>query len=255
MGSLKEKLFEYARERYGSEPEYLWKRYPEFAVLRCSANKKWYAIVMSVDGKSLGLEKGVKYEIVNVKCSPLMTGSLLAMKGILPAYHMQKEQWVSVMLDGTVDEEQLLSLMDMSYELASQSGSGKRLRTEHKEWLIPAAPAMYDVEQDFQRDGTIIWKQTSDVIVAAPLSAIMYRCVAEEVNIPYNYDDGSYRIKKAMKLRLTHRLSPEDMPLSEMRELGVSAVRGARGVPNTLSCRLRELCRKGRKAQSGVAGC
>lgn len=253
MKCLKEKLFEYARERYGSEPEYLWKRYPEFAVLRCSANKKWYAIAMGVDGKSLGLEKGVKYEIVNVKCSPLMTGSLLAMKGILPAYHMQKEQWVSVLLDGTVDEEQLFGLLDMSYELASQSGSGKRLRTGHKEWLIPAAPAMYDVEQDFQRDGTIIWKQTSDVIVgdtvfiymAAPLSAIMYRCVAEEVNIPYNYDDGSYRIKKAMKLRLTHRLSPEDMPLAKMRELGVSAVRGARGVPNTLSYRLRELCRMG----------
>ena len=253
MGGLKERLFGYARERYGSEPEYLWKRYPDFAVLRCAANKKWYAISMGVDGKSLGLEKGVKYEIVNVKCSPLMTGSLLAMKGILPAYHMQKEQWVSVLLDGTVDEEQLFGLLDMSYELASQSGSGKRLRTDTKEWLIPAAPAMYDVEQDFRRDGAIIWKQTSDVIVgdtvyiymAAPISAIMYRCVAEEVNIPYNYDDGSYRIKKAMKLRLTHRLTREDMPLSEMRELGVSAVRGARGVPNTLSCRLRELCRSG----------
>ena len=97
--------------------------------------------------------------------------------------------------------------------------------------------------------GTIIWKQTSDMIVgdtvyiymAAPISAVMYRCEAVEVNIPYNYDDGKYRIKKAVKLRLVHRYRAEDMPLAKMRELGVSAVRGARGVPNVLACELRRL--------------
>ena len=248
----RKKLFDYALERYGTVPEYLWRSSPEHGVLRCDTNDKWYAIVMNVDGSKIGLEKGRKVDIVNVRCSPLMTGSLLAMKGIFPAYHMQKAQWVSVLLDDSADDEQVKALLDMSHELASRSGSGKKLRTVNKEWLVPASPAMYDVERDFRRDGTILWKQTSDVIagdtvymyMAAPLSAIMYRCEAVEVNIPYTYDNGSYRIKKAMKLRLTHRLSPEDMPLSEMRELGVSAVRGARGVPNTLSCRLRELCRK-----------
>ena len=66
MGGLKERLFGYARERYGSEPEYLWKRYPDCAVLRCAANKKWYAISMGVDGKSLGLEKGFRNEMLRL---------------------------------------------------------------------------------------------------------------------------------------------------------------------------------------------
>lgn len=250
--TMRDKLFRYAAGHFGAEPEYLWKRTPDCAVLRRSDNGKWFAIAMNVDGSKIGFEKGKIYDIVNIKCSPLMTGSLLAMKGIVPAYHMQKEQWVSVLLDGSVDEEQVKSLIDMSYELAGQSGGSKRLRTEPKDWLIPAAPAMYDVEQDFRRDGTIIWKQTSNMIVgdtvyiymAAPVSAIMYRCEAAEVNIPYNYDDGTYRIKRAVRLRLVHRYSAEDMPLARMKDLGVTAVRGARGVPNTLSAELKRLCRK-----------
>jgi hypothetical protein len=112
---------------------------------------------------------------------------------------------------------------------------------------------MYDVEQDFQRDGTILWKQTANFIVgdtvymymAAPVSAIMYKCVATEVNIPYKYDNGNYHIRKAMRLKLVHRFDDSDMTLSRMKELGVTAVRGARGVPNTLGCELKKLSTEG----------
>ncbi|MBR5683136.1 MAG: MmcQ/YjbR family DNA-binding protein [Ruminococcus sp.] len=246
---MRDRLFAFAAERFGTKPEYLWSRTPDCAVLRCS-NDKWYAIVMDVDGSKLGRPELGKVDIVNVKCSPMMTGSLLAVDGIFPAYHMNKESWISVLLDGSVDIEQLKALLEMSHELSGKSGSGRRMRTEPKEWLIPAAPAMYDVEQDFRRDGTIIWKQTANYIVgdtiyiymAAPVSAVLYKCEAIEVDIPFNYDNGSYHIRKAVKLKLLHRFSAEDMPLTAMRELGVSAVRGPRGVPNTLSCRLRKLC-------------
>lgn len=254
MASIKirDMLFAFAAERFGTKPEYLWSRTPDCAVLRCGNNDKWYAIVMDVDGSKLGRPDLEKVDIVNVKCSPLMTGSLLAMDGIFPAYHMNKDSWISVLLNGSVDMEQLKALLEMSHELSCQAGSGKRMRTGPKEWLIPAAPAMYDVEQDFKRDGTIIWKQTANYIVgdtiyiymAAPVSAILYKCMAIEVNIPFKYDNGSYHIRKAVKLKLLHRFSEDDMPLSAMRELGVSAVRGPRGVPNTLSCRLRDLCAK-----------
>lgn len=251
---MTEKLFEYAEERYGTKPEYLWSRVPDAAVLRCESNNKWYGLIMTVDGSKLGLEKGVKYDIVNVKCSPLMTGSLISVRGILPAYHMQKTSWVSILLDGSADEEQVFSLLDMSYELVRQGGKGKALRTEPKEWLIPASPAMYDVEQDFRRDGTILWKQTANMIVgdivymymASPISAVMYKCEATEVNIPYNYDDGDYHIRKAVKLKLLCRFGKVDMPLSAMKELGVSAVRGARGVPRALSSVLKKLQDKGK---------
>ena len=164
-GNIRDSLFAFAGERFGTTPEYLWSRTPDCGVLRCSENDKWYAIVMDVDGSKLGKPELGKVDIVNVKCSPLMTGSLLAVKGIFPAYHMNKESWISVLLDGSVDMEQIKSLLEMSHELALQGGGGKKLRTVTKEWLIPAAPAMYDVEQDFRRDGIILWKQTANFIV------------------------------------------------------------------------------------------
>lgn len=250
--SMREKVLAFAEERFGTKPEYLWRRFPNCAVLRAD-NDKWYAVIMDVDGRKVGLDEAGKIDIMSVKCSPMMAGSLTAMKGIVPAYHMNKENWISVLLDGSVNLEQIGSLLEMSRELAGMSGSGKKMRTEPKEWIVPASPAMYDVEQDFRRDGTILWKQTGSFIVgdtvymymAAPISAIMYKCVATEVNIPYKYDNGDYHIRKAMKLKLVHRLSEGDMPFSRMKEYGVAAVRSARGVPNTLGCELKRLCSEG----------
>ena len=250
---MRGRIIAYAKSRYGTKPEYLWSSSPDAAVLRCGSNDKWYGIIMKADGSRLGLEKGVHYDILNVKCSPLMTGSLLGLKGVLPAYHMNKNSWVSVLLDGTVEEEQITGLLDMSYGLVSRTGSVRR--TEPKDWLIPAAPAMYDVEQDFRRDGTIIWKQTAKMIagdtvylyMAAPVSAVMYKLTVEEADIPYRYDNGSYHIRTAMKLKLLHRFGADDMPLHRMRELGAAAVRGPRGVPPALLRELEALVRsKGR---------
>lgn len=46
-----------------------------------------------------------------------MLGSLLEEKGFYPAYHMNKEHWITIFLDGSVDDEKILSLIDISYDL------------------------------------------------------------------------------------------------------------------------------------------
>ena len=79
--------------------------------------------------------------------------------------------------------------------------------------------------------------------MAAPVSAIMYKCEAIEVDIPYKYDNGDYHIRKAMKLKLICRFDKSDMPLTAMKELGAGAVRGPRGVPPALSRELKCLCK------------
>ena len=53
----REEIFQYVKEQYGTEPEYLWKKDPDSAVLR-HKNGKWYAIIMAVEKKTLGLEEG-----------------------------------------------------------------------------------------------------------------------------------------------------------------------------------------------------
>lgn len=115
----RQSVFAYAQKTYHSAPEYLWADDPDSAVLRRSDNRKWYAVVMKVAGDKLGLDDTAKTDIINVKCDPQMTGSLCMTAGILPAYHMNKTHWITVLLDGSVEESMIRGLLDMSFELTA----------------------------------------------------------------------------------------------------------------------------------------
>lgn len=41
-------ILAYVREKFGTEPEYPWARYPHYAVLRHQQGRKWYALIMDV---------------------------------------------------------------------------------------------------------------------------------------------------------------------------------------------------------------
>ena len=110
-------VFDYAKENYGTEPEYLWEKTPDSAVLRHSSNNKWYAAVLDVQKNKLGLEGNEVVDILDVKCDPMMIGSLTQKDGYFKAYHMNKEKWITVILDGTVPNEEIFALIDLSYEL------------------------------------------------------------------------------------------------------------------------------------------
>ena len=89
---LREKLFEYVREKYKSEPEYLWSRFPEYAVFRHADNRKWFGIIMNVRRNKLGLDGEEKVDILNVKLSdPLLVDMLVRQAGYLRGYHISLE--------------------------------------------------------------------------------------------------------------------------------------------------------------------
>ena len=56
-------------------------------------------------------------DILDIKCGPLLVGSLLLSPGFLPGYHMNKKHWITVLLDGTVPKAEVFGLLDMSYDL------------------------------------------------------------------------------------------------------------------------------------------
>ena len=80
-------------------------------------NKKWYAIIMSVEKKKLGLEENGNIDILNVKCDPELAGMIIQTYGFLPGYHMNKRHWLTILLDGSVSEAKILDFLDMSYDL------------------------------------------------------------------------------------------------------------------------------------------
>ena len=58
--------------------------------------------------------------VVNLKCDTRLIGSFREEPGIFPGWHMNKAHWLTVALDGTVDDEKIKFLVDMSYELTKK---------------------------------------------------------------------------------------------------------------------------------------
>lgn len=112
-------IFQYVKKQYGTIPEYLWKDSPDSAILRAD-NGKWYALFMNVEGCKLGVDSNDKKDIMVVKCEPDMVNMMIQVKGFLPGYHMNKENWLTVLLDGTVEEAKILDFLDMSYDLIDE---------------------------------------------------------------------------------------------------------------------------------------
>lgn len=107
---------EYIRETYGALPEYLWQRYPQDAVFRHQENRKWFALLMQVNKEKLGLEEDGKIDVLTIKTDPMMAGSLCLEEGIFPGYHMNKGNWITILLEGTVPEQEIKALLEMSFQ-------------------------------------------------------------------------------------------------------------------------------------------
>lgn len=111
----RENIFNWVKQEYGSEPDYPWK--DDNAVLRHKDNNKWYGVVLVVSPDKLGMTGDDVIDILNVKCDPVMISYLRLKPGFHLAYHMNKDKWISIRLDGTVAEDEIKSLISMSYEL------------------------------------------------------------------------------------------------------------------------------------------
>ncbi|MDE7326923.1 MAG: MmcQ/YjbR family DNA-binding protein [Lachnospiraceae bacterium] len=130
--SLRGEILAYAKEKYHSEAEYLWESSPDAAVLRHGDNRKWYALIMKVERARLGLSGEGETDILNVKCGSDMALLLRGMDGFLPAYHMNKTKWISVLLDKTVGKDMVLDLIDTSFVLTAPKKSDKKSRESTK---------------------------------------------------------------------------------------------------------------------------
>ena len=112
-------LEQYILETYNANADRPWIKYPNYEVFRHALSRKWFAVILDVPKEKFGLPGTELIDVVNLKCDPILTGSLRSDKGIFPAYHMNKSNWISVALDGSVSADKIKILLDMSYELTS----------------------------------------------------------------------------------------------------------------------------------------
>jgi len=112
-------ITEHINSEYGAEPEFLWpERYPTYSIYRHKHNRKWFALIGLVTWANLGRNSKKQVEIINLKfengTAREFTENTL---GIFPAYHMNKDNWITVALDGTLPDETVFELIKNSYLL------------------------------------------------------------------------------------------------------------------------------------------
>ena len=115
----RQELIDHLFSAYSAEPEFPFPRDDESCVFRHANNRKWFALIMKVPFRTLGLAREGLVDILNVKCDPLLIGSLRRKPGFLPAYHMNKDKWLTVLLDGSAEREDITALVAMSYDLTA----------------------------------------------------------------------------------------------------------------------------------------
>ena len=81
------------------------------ATMKHKKNNKWFALLMKVNGK----------EYLNIKTNPEYSELLRKTYDyIIPAYHMNKEHWNTIILSDECDRKLVEELLEQSYNLTKK---------------------------------------------------------------------------------------------------------------------------------------
>ncbi|MBQ5522570.1 MAG: MmcQ/YjbR family DNA-binding protein, partial [Oscillospiraceae bacterium] len=57
---------------------------------------------------------------------PLLMDVYRKQPGILPGYHMNKDNWLTILLDGSAEDELIKELFELSFDLTKQIRKGRK---------------------------------------------------------------------------------------------------------------------------------
>lgn len=117
----KDQVVAYIKRTYGITPEHPWAKSPEDATFKAKDCGKWFALLMRLPRKTLKLEGDGYLWIMNVKAAQDFIMMAPDIPGYMPGYHMNKQHWLTVLLDGTVPMEQVTACIDTSYGMVTDT--------------------------------------------------------------------------------------------------------------------------------------
>ena len=109
-------------DKYSVEPDFPWDEggYEQSGVFRHGGNNKWFGLIMNINRRHLDRNADEEtVDVINLKADEKKTVALHKIKGIYPAYHMNHSKWISVTLDDTLDDRDVMDLVDESFRLTN----------------------------------------------------------------------------------------------------------------------------------------
>lgn len=113
------RLAELIKSKYNIKPEFLFDDSPDCGVFRNKSSNKWFGIIMNIKRSKLDNGSG-NVDVINIKLDPDEIVDLLHKKGFYKAYHMNKKSWISIVLDNTLDDNNIFELICKSYDNVSK---------------------------------------------------------------------------------------------------------------------------------------
>lgn len=110
-----EDVHSYLLDRYGVEPVRAFKEDPGIFVFSRPDNAKWFCATKNIRCRSVDVPGDGRIDILNVRLDPREVASLRTREGFRPAWHMNQNRWVTVLLDGTVDDDEVRALIDRAF--------------------------------------------------------------------------------------------------------------------------------------------
>ncbi|RRK09851.1 hypothetical protein D1831_10515 [Lactiplantibacillus garii] len=111
-------VIDYVQATYGDQLEFLWKKFPKNAVWRRIDTHKWYAALLTVKRSKLGLTGDTEITVLDVRATPEDVTQLVDSVHYFPGYHMNKKNWITIILDDSVPLTTITPRVGASYQLA-----------------------------------------------------------------------------------------------------------------------------------------
>jgi len=111
-------IIEYVNKTYDDQLEFLWKKFPQNAIWRRSDTNKWYGLLSVIPKTKLGLDSDEIVTVIDVRGDTNEINNLVDGVKYFPGYHMNKSHWYTMILDGSVNNDEIMDRLHSSYEIA-----------------------------------------------------------------------------------------------------------------------------------------
>jgi len=112
------KVIKYVKEKYNDDLEYLWKKFPNNAVWRNKENNKWYGALLIISESKLEIDSDKIVDIIDLRYQKESINKLIDNNRIFAGYHMNKDSWITIRLNGSMNIKEIYKLIDNSYNLS-----------------------------------------------------------------------------------------------------------------------------------------
>lgn len=115
--NIKGQITKYIQDKFDVNPSHPFSKYPNCCTFKTKENGKWFAVLMDIPAERLKLGGQEEVSIINLKATFETIQCLIDNITILPAYHMHKKSWMTILCNKNTDIEQLKKLIAESYQL------------------------------------------------------------------------------------------------------------------------------------------